>query len=439
MARKKILIVDDEELILMLTEHILSEQYDTVCASSGEEAVALYEKERPDLILSDLVMPGMGGFEMMDIMRTKYGRSIPIMFMTAQESEENELRGFESGAVDYIRKPLKADDLLRRVNTIMAKMDRLHILQRSSRTDSMTGLLNKSAVAEAVTEAIRKGRGILVVVSIDNMTMINETFGHDKGDIILVRFAKMLSQMKRPIDILGRTGGDEFHAWHVGTDDDELVAMKTKRANEEIRSYAKEIFGADKEASLGVTVGAVICPENGTDFRELYDKAKQAASAVKARGGRGFAFYQEPGRLDAVSEPAGSGVLRQIEETMGEAKRRAGAYVLGVDEFAGIYRFLARLVTNYSRNISLVVFTVECDLMAGISAGVAADRFMDVAADCLRSSDVMAKYSENQIVLLIVRGENEDSVIPLTRIMDRWRMQPAIDGIRVRIDREMLS
>ena len=123
MFRKKILIVDDEELTLMVTENILSAQYDTARALSGEEAIALYEKDRPDIILSDLMMPNMTGFEMLDELRKKYGRQIPIIFMTAHESEENELKSLTSGAVDFIRKPLKADVLLKSVNSIMERLD----------------------------------------------------------------------------------------------------------------------------------------------------------------------------------------------------------------------------------------------------------------------------------------------------------------------------
>ena len=119
---KKILIVDDEELTLMLTERILSAQYDTVKAMSGEEAIGLYEKEQPDMVLSDLMMPEMSGFEMLEALRERFGR-IPIIFMTAHEGEETELKSLTSGAVDFIRKPLKADTLLKTVNTIMDRLE----------------------------------------------------------------------------------------------------------------------------------------------------------------------------------------------------------------------------------------------------------------------------------------------------------------------------
>ncbi len=123
--RKSILIVDDEELTLMVTENILQRQYDTYRALSGPEGIEMYEKHRPNMIISDLMMPGMTGFEMLEELRKKFGRAIPIIFMTAYESEENELKSLTSGAVDFIRKPLKADVLLKSVNSIMDGMDQV--------------------------------------------------------------------------------------------------------------------------------------------------------------------------------------------------------------------------------------------------------------------------------------------------------------------------
>ena len=122
---KTIMIVDDEDMILMLTEGILSSTYQTVRASSGEEAVELYGSSKPDLILSDILMPGMSGIEMYEEMKKRYGRNIPIIFMTASEEEEAELQTMTSGALDFIRKPLKADTLLKSIHTIFDRLEKM--------------------------------------------------------------------------------------------------------------------------------------------------------------------------------------------------------------------------------------------------------------------------------------------------------------------------
>ncbi|MBO6215465.1 MAG: response regulator, partial [Lachnospiraceae bacterium] len=142
---KKILIVDDEKISLMMTEHILSTQYATICASSGAEAIELYDRERPNLILTDLRMPGMTGFELINNLHSRFGQTVPVMFMTADGSDETESRGFDSGAVDYIRKPFRADILLRRIDNILQNADRIEGLTQQATTDPMTGLLNKAS------------------------------------------------------------------------------------------------------------------------------------------------------------------------------------------------------------------------------------------------------------------------------------------------------
>ncbi|MBR1629280.1 MAG: response regulator, partial [Lachnospiraceae bacterium] len=111
---KKIMIVDDEQISLMMTENILSTQYHTVCATSGRDAIGLFFKEQPDMVLSDLRMPGMTGYELQQELEEKAGVQIPFMFMTADHDDETESKGFENGALDFIRKPFRADVLLRR-------------------------------------------------------------------------------------------------------------------------------------------------------------------------------------------------------------------------------------------------------------------------------------------------------------------------------------
>lgn len=122
MIRKTILIVDDDDLTLMLTEQILSGTYNILKASSGQEAIDLYMKRKPDMILADYMMPGMNGFEMLKKLQETYGRHIPVVFMTANEEEETEFASLGVGALDFIRKPLKADVLLKSINSIMDRL-----------------------------------------------------------------------------------------------------------------------------------------------------------------------------------------------------------------------------------------------------------------------------------------------------------------------------
>ena len=166
---KKILIVDDQKITLKMAQHILSTQYKTVCALSGEEAITLYKREHPDMILTDLHMPAMSGFELQNTLQDMYAETIPVMFMTADESEDTESRSFENGAMDFIRKPFRPDVLLKRVQNIMDNLKQISSLTEEATIDNLTGLLNKGAKVAALT-GVSFEEGKLGVVSLDGET-----------------------------------------------------------------------------------------------------------------------------------------------------------------------------------------------------------------------------------------------------------------------------
>ncbi len=198
---KKILVVDDENVSLMMTENILAERYDVSCASSGEQAVEMFGRQRPDMVLSDLRMPGMSGYELQHTLNEKAGRAVPFMFMTADTDDATESRGFENGALDFIRKPFRADVLLRRVGNILRAVD----MKRAATTDPMTGLLNKSSAHAAIGEMCRTSQGVLMMVDLDSFKPVNDIYGHSAGDMILVRFAEILQAVVRSSDVVVKT------------------------------------------------------------------------------------------------------------------------------------------------------------------------------------------------------------------------------------------
>ena len=120
---RRILIVDDEPMMLKIADRALRDHYETILASSGEEAVELFMKNSPDMVVSDLKMPEMSGYELKQIIESKAGVKIPFIFLTSDETRESEEKGRELGAADYIKKPVKAEILLSRVRNIFENPD----------------------------------------------------------------------------------------------------------------------------------------------------------------------------------------------------------------------------------------------------------------------------------------------------------------------------
>ena len=229
---KKILIVDDEKITLRMTQHILATRYETFCATSGSEAISIYKAERPDMILTDLHMPQMSGFELQSTLQEQYAEHIPVMFMTADEDDETEGKGFAAGAVDFIRKPFRADVLLKRIDNILKNVEQIKGLKAAAETDPMTGLLNKASSQAEIGDMCRECNGVLMMIDLDSFKLVNDIYGHNMGDKILIRFAEIIRAIIRTNDIAGRMGGDEFIAFCQNVTDEKIIEEKTRYLNE---------------------------------------------------------------------------------------------------------------------------------------------------------------------------------------------------------------
>ena len=383
----KILVVDDDKIMLMMARRILATKHEVICAKSGAEAIELFEKNRPDLILSDLMMPEMDGYELHRALQEKYSELVPTIFMTADESDESESKGFEVGATDYIRKPLKADLLLRRVGKVLEDAKKLQGWKNAASTDPMTGFLNKSHAQNEIDLLAKKSAGVLLMMDLDSFKLVNDIHGHGMGDKILIRFSEIIKNIIRETDLVGRMGGDEFIAYLLNIEDKNILQKKADYLNEEIVKAAKNFMGENCNIPLGVSVGAVFAPEEGTDFSILYKKADSALYDIKQRGKHGLAIYGATHHEENF--PIDNSNMQMI---LGERNNSAGAYFLDFENFKIIYRFMARMADVYKKNFHLL----ELDVPENISA----DDFKEKILHKLRRSDCVCFYNKKFWILL---------------------------------------
>ena len=415
--KKRVVIIDAASDMRKIVGAMLAGQYETACASSGEEAVQLCVQKKPDLILMDLMTPGMSGQSLQEALRKKYPDEIPIIFMSTDENEENESRGLASGAMDFIRKPFRQDVLLRRVGNILRQVEQLRALRLAAETDPMTGLYNKTHTQQVLSGLCGSVAGTLMMVDLDSFKLVNDLYGHDTGDRVLIRFAEILRGVIRSSDIAGRVGGDEFILFCRDIGQEEVIAGKTRRINEFLLSYARELLGKDMTIPLGASIGAVVTPDEGTDFWELYKKADKALYRVKRRGNHGYAFFRgNTARSEPAQESGAAATLESAQTILEERNRKKGAYELGFENFRSVYRFLIRSIENYHRQVELILFTLH-EQGDGTEA---LDRFGETLGSSLRRSDVYTRSGDNQyMALLSETGEENESVI-LDRVLKNW-------------------
>lgn len=420
MPKSKIMIVDDEHISLAMTEHILSTSYEVVCASSGEDAVRLYPVEKPDMILSDLRMPGMDGFELQQSLQKMSGQKIPFMFMTADLDEDIESRGFETGALDFIRKPYRADVLLRRVGNILHTMDQIQGLKRAAETDPMTGLLNKASVQAEIDNMCRQSKGALMMIDLDSFKPVNDIYGHDMGDKILIRFAEIICSAIRGSDIAGRMGGDEFVIYCQNVTDETVIAEKTQYINDHIIESALEFMGDDMSIPIGASIGCAMAPRDGSDFLTLFKKADKALYSVKQNGKHGYAVYHRSGD-EEQSEATDATDLGSAISVMSERHPSKGAMVLPMEQFTLIYQFLVRINTNYQKKIHVVLFTLKKGDMELKDPAEVYDAFLDKMRHSLRQSDVITQSGKNRFLVILLKTTPPNALLVIDRILANWK------------------
>ncbi|MCR5059666.1 MAG: diguanylate cyclase [Saccharofermentans sp.] len=437
----KVLIVDDEEMMLLVTSKVLSEKYEVICASSGEEAIRLYDEHKPSLILSDLLMPGMSGFEMHDILQKKHSEKIPVMYMTADDAEDLEGLGLDKGAVDFIRKPFRPDVLLRRIENILGNIEQIQGLKEEASTDKLTGFLNKASVNQTLSEVCLKERGVLLMIDLDSFKLVNDIHGHEMGDEILVQFAKVISSNVRSDDILGRIGGDEFVAFLKEIDEESVVAGISSRINEQLLDKARSLMGQDMSIPLGVSIGGVFVPKDGTLYDELLPKADKALYHVKQKGKHGYSIYGGCNEIPVIEVRSAEEELKKLTMILEERNTSDCAFWLGQDAFSTIYRFMLRFIQSYHGVAYKVLFTVtpvnETVEMATIAK--LSQQFGEMLNKSLRKSDIMMQSKPNQFFLFMPELDDKYIKTVIGRILNEWNESDSSESARIEYATELVK
>ena len=226
MSNGRVLVADDSTAVRsILRRQLVGAGFDVIEAASGEEAVRQARAGQPDLVLLDVDMPVLDGFQVLSVLRTDEAfHDVPVIFLTGRVDTSELVEGLDLGAFDYVKKPCDVDELVARVRAGVrwkARADELrrraHDLDALGSTDALTGLPNRRALQHqlAVLSAEARSRGenlVVAVVDVDHFKRVNDVEGHAAGDAVLREVARRLGSAVRPGQVLGRWGGEEFLA-----------------------------------------------------------------------------------------------------------------------------------------------------------------------------------------------------------------------------------
>lgn len=300
-AQVKILIVDDTPENLEIAGSILSrEHYDIYIADSGPMALELVNHNVFDLILLDIMMPGLDGFATCErLKQLPTGRSTPVIFLSARAEIDSVVKGFEIGGVDYVRKPFNPVELTARVRTHVEvrkfreqleiknlELERALAYARSlARTDELTGLLNRREINALIEyEIVRAERNkhefSIIMADIDYFKSVNDVHGHLVGDMVLREIARLLSQNVRAQDFVARWGGEELMLLLPETPPEEAFEL-ANRLRLAIGSFP---FSGDGKIFYATMSFGVAGHASGMTLNTLIDKADKALYQGKNSG-----------------------------------------------------------------------------------------------------------------------------------------------------------
>ncbi len=422
----KIVVVDDEALSLTNARNLLGEENMKVsCLRSGKDLLRFVEKNTPDLILLDILMPDMDGFETYHALREfedAVGRKhIPVIFLTGENDSETERRGLKAGASDFIRKPFNRDILIRRIHNTITNSKTIETLTEEASVDKLTGFLNKASGTAQVIRLCQDSSGVLMIMDLDSFKLVNDLYGHDMGDRVLQAFADVVRRNIREHDVIARIGGDEFMGFFMNVSDKASVASLSTRLNQQLGLEAARLLGEDNGIPLGISIGAAMVPEHGRDYESLFSLADNSLYAVKQNGKHGFAVYDQSEEDFEPVEGDLSQELLRITKIVEERNDMDEALLLGREAFAIVFRYIMRFYKRYGGKVAKILFALKPqEVISERNCMEAAMKFQEHLQKTLRKSDLVMQNRSNQFFVVLTGRTKAEADAAVERIISSW-------------------
>jgi two-component system, cell cycle response regulator len=301
---KILLVEDDEKDARMIQEYFVGESYQIEIVNTGEMALDRIQNEVFDLVLLDVLLPGVDGFEVCQRIKSLHQtQGLQVVLITCLPDLENKIKGVEQGADDYLIKPINGRELKARVKVLVKKKQYIDQLRNnferalnSAIYDGLTGLHNQTYFKKFLEMEIKRADRQryplgLMIVDIDDFKRINDRFGHLAGDLIIKDLAQLIKKNIREVDLSARYGGDEFVVVLPYTDQTETVQI-IERIQKAVARYREREDTLLQKELLTLSFGVAFFPFQGKTMEELIRNADQALYRSKQEGKDRYTFFE---------------------------------------------------------------------------------------------------------------------------------------------------
>jgi diguanylate cyclase (GGDEF)-like protein len=286
LEKQSILIVDDEANNRTVLMEMFKNHYKVILAKSGEMALELAQKHAPDLILLDVLMAGMSGYETLEQLKAKdVTREIPVVFITALDGSVDEEKGLLLGAVDYITKPFHPAIVRARVKNHLRWVRQKQLLERFAMFDPLTELPNRRRLDRLLAADYEPGKKIsIAMIDIDFFKKINDVHGHSFGDRVLQLVSDVFREtIAASGGQIARYGGEEFVAW-LPESSREMAEQICERIRATVQSLEIDHLTGVIRVTVSIGGATSMIDENGKLPSNIVDRADQAVYEAKSRG-----------------------------------------------------------------------------------------------------------------------------------------------------------
>ena len=288
MVDKTILVIDDTISNLDIVNNFLID-YDVIAIDNGADAINIISSEKINLILLDIMMPDMDGYEVCRLLKSnKNTKDIPIIFLTSKADEDSIEMAYDIGGIDYVTKPFKPKELLAKVRRELYLQDLQEELKLLASTDPMTKLYNRRyfmEISKSILDLAKRNKrcSAIIMLDIDKFKNINDTYGHNIGDDAIILLSQTLQKFTRKSDVVSRWGGEEFVMLLSNTDfEGALVIAEKLRATVENQVLVLE---ENQELKFTISIGvSAVDTQNDLNIEAAINRADEALYEAKESG-----------------------------------------------------------------------------------------------------------------------------------------------------------